>query len=161
MAGVACQSTLQIINPIARAGRAASSCVREGCDAIDMSKFCHAIFMEMRRNTFRNRRRAIHRGQNADVVARPNLAIGAVIAFKGARGQDGGQRSQVTADSGIVAARNKAQIMAVNMGACLNRLRGLANDCAIFDDGSPCLNPSQRDFVASCNRLECAEVADA
>jgi hypothetical protein len=51
--------------------------------------------------------------------------------------------------------------MAVNMGTRRNRLRGLANDCAIFEDGSPCLNPAQRDFVTSGNGFARAEVADA
>ena len=161
VARIARQSTLEIINPIARAGRAAACCVGEGGNAIDMVELRHAIFIEMGRDPLGNRRRTIHGSQDADVVTRPNLAIGAVIAFKGARGQNSRQGPQITADGGFVAARDKAQIMAVNMGTCLNRLRGLADHRAIFDDGSRCLNPAQRDLVSCSNGLERAEVADA
>jgi hypothetical protein len=77
-----------------------------------------------------------------------------MIALKRARGQDVGQSSQVTADGGFVAARDKAQILAVNMGTRLNRLRRLADIRPIFDDGCPCLNPPQCDFVPCGNGLE-------
>ena len=84
-----------------------------------------------------------------------------MIAFKGARGQNSRQGPQITADGGFVTAGDKAQIMAVNMGTRRNRLRRLADHRAIFHDGSPCLNPAQRDFVASADRLECADIANA
>jgi hypothetical protein len=89
------------------------------------------------------------------------LAIGAVIALKCAAVEDGRQWPQVTANFGSLIAGDKAQIMAMDMGASLDGPKRLADDGPKFADALACVQPPQGDLVSSGDHLSRTKIANS
>jgi hypothetical protein len=106
MARVASQRALQDRQAFALGVDRTARTVRQRHHAIDVRKrgegFGMDVATEVIGNRARNRRRAIHRGQYADVVARRDPAIGAHDPAEGGRPRHGRRHARVGAE-GVVA----------------------------------------------------------
>ena len=81
--GVAPLGARQHVEAFALARHAAAGAVNEGDDAVDVGIVVeHARLLDLARHIARHRRRTIHRGQDAEIVARSGLAAGAREALE-------------------------------------------------------------------------------
>ena len=84
VAGVAPLRALQHLVALALAGHAAAGAVDEGDDAVDVGIVVEdAGAVEGLGDEARDRGRAVHAGEDADVVARADLAVRAAVALEG------------------------------------------------------------------------------
>src|ERR1019366_5981973 len=82
--GVAPLRARQHVETFALARHAAAGAVEEGADAVDVGIVVeHARPLDLARDVARHRRRAVHRGEDAEIVARARLAAGATEALEG------------------------------------------------------------------------------
>ncbi len=98
VAGVAPHHALQCGEAFAGAGHAAAGAVREGDHAVDVRVLGQLLGREVRGDLVRGRGRAVHAGQQADVIARADLPGLAPIAHEGVLHRRHGRRAQVDAE---------------------------------------------------------------
>ena len=83
IAGVAPLRALQGLETLALGRHAAARAVHERDDAVDVGIVVeHPALLDLARDQSRDRRRAVHRGQDAEIVAGAGLAVGAAIALE-------------------------------------------------------------------------------
>ena len=84
IAGIAPLRAHERVEALALGGHAAAGAVHERDDAVDIRIVGeNARALDLVRDQARDRRRAVHRGQDREIVARADLAVGAAKALKG------------------------------------------------------------------------------
>ena len=127
--------------------------MHDGNKAVDIGQgIQHRVFLRRLGNEPRDRPGTVHAGQDADIVPRPHLPIGAVIPHEFARRQ-GGQGAAFTADGIVIAMRRHAQIVRMHMRARRDVHRRLPDDLAIAQHVLPLRNRACRDLVPARHGL--------
>ena len=98
-------------------------------------------------------RAAIHRGEDADIVARRHAAIGAADAIEGRRQIEVRHRLDVDAIGIVLGEIAHAAVLRVDMLARRNRRGGEADDLAVAADRLAQRDRLDRDLVAGGNAL--------
>ena len=153
MAGVATHRAVQDLQRLAVV-HAAARAVRERDDAVDVREVRERVLagegvrLEDLGDVVRHRRRAVHRGEDADVVARAHAAIGAVVAHEGRR------RVRELRGPGEGAVRVVARevahdaVVRVHVVAGLDRAAREADDLPVAMHGLAVADRLRRDLVA-------------
>ena len=131
--GVAPLGARQHVEAFALARHAAAGAVDEGDDAVDVGIVVeHARLLDLARDVARHRRRAIHRGEDAEIVARARLAAGATEALEGRLAFDRQDRRgpSVLAEAVVAVEMADGAIVLVHPLARRDRRRGEADDLA-------------------------------
>ena len=100
-----------------------------------------------RRDLARDRRRTVHGGQNADIIARADPAVVPLVAVKGRRGVKGRQGGGVARLDFLRVGRHR-QVVRMNMIAGFNGAAGDANRLAVFQHGRAFVNGGEGDLVS-------------
>ena len=137
MAGVAPLRALERLVALALGGEAAAGAVHEGDDAVDVGVLLQdAGPGDGLGHEAGHRGRAVHAGQDADVVARAGLAVGAAEAFEG--GARLGRQQLLVArilGEGVVALEGgERAVVRVHVAAGSDVLGGEADDLAELED---------------------------
>src|SRR5581483_1410881 len=137
MAGIAPVRALQRLVALAGAGEAAPRAVHEGDDAVDVGVLLEdAGAADGLGHEAGDGGRAIHAGEDADVVARAGLAVAAAVALKsGARLRRQERLLARVPGEGIVALElGERAVVRVHVRAGSDGLAGEADDLAEFQD---------------------------
>ena len=164
MRGVAPLRAAQHVPAFALRRHAAAGAVHERHHAVDVRIVVkQAGTIDLLGDEFGDARRAVHRGEHADIVARAGLAVRPHIALEG-----GAQlrRQQLVVLGGLgeaVVAREIVQrdVLHMHPVARRDRLRGKADDLAVFAHRLVLRDGRDRHFVAARNALARGDAASA
>ena len=160
IAGIAPLRALQRLEALALRRHAAAGAVDERNDAVDIGVIVEqAALFRLTRDQSRHCRRAVHRGEDAEIIARPRLAIGAAVAFEGRllldRQHVHGPR--VLAEAVIALELVQHAIMLMHPFAGRDVLGGEADDLAELADGLAGGDGDRRHLVAARHALARAD----
>jgi hypothetical protein len=92
---------------------------------------------------------AVHRGEDAEVVARAHLSVGAVVAHEGPFLGRRGEGAAVLAEGVVLLVFAHAEVVGVDVVACGDVLGRRADDLAVAVDRGAFRNVRQGDLVAA------------
>ena len=145
------------VEPLARAGHAAAAGVGDRHDAVDVVEAVEQPGLLGRLGDMpRDRRRTVHAGENADIVAHAGASVLAAIAAEGAGLL---VAPPEVGHLGIGALFRHHQIVHVHMRAGRDRLRGDADHLAVFPHRVSRRDRRDGDFMAGGNRLARGDIA--
>ena len=140
-------------------GHAAAGLVGQRDDAVDVGKVGQRIIagerilLEDVGDEARDMGAAIHRGEDADVVAGSDAAVGTADAVEGRRQIEIRHRLDVDAIGIVLVEIAHAAVLRVHVLAGRDRLRRKADDLAVADDRLARRDRLDRDLVARGNAL--------
>lgn len=150
MPDIARQRAPQQVHRLARHFHAAAGFVDERDHPVDIGPVFHPLFVEIIADLARHGGRAVHGDEQADIVARADLPVGAADAHEGGAlvlGQD--VRGHVIAGKGVILVhRVKADVVAVQPVARSDVMGGIADDRLEFQDRRTALDRADGDLVA-------------
>ena len=156
MRGIAPLRPLQHVPTLPARGHAAAGAVHESHHAVDAGIVGeHAGAVDLFGDELRGRGRTVHRGEHADIIARPGLAVRPHIAFEG-RALIRRQQLVVPGAFGeTVVAREVVQrdVLLVHPVAGRDRLGGKADDLPVFAHRLVGLDRRDRHLVAARHAL--------
>ena len=158
MARVTGQRAAQQLQGLALRVHRATGAVRERHHAIHLREvrqgFGKDVAAEAVGDGARHRGRTVHRGQDADVVARGHAAVAAHNAHeaRGLRHQDGGAGVQRGNLGGVAFEVGHAQVVHMHVLAPAYGLRGKTDDLAVATHRRTGLHIAHRHFVAGRNQ---------
>ena len=158
MPRVAAERSAQHLQRLAGAVGRAAGAVRQRDDAVDVREALErarvGVAPEVVGDRARHRRRAVHRGEDADVVARRDAAVGADDAVEGRRvgdvlGRLGAARRRVLAREA-----RELEVVGVDVLARRDRLLGAADDLVVAAHRRAGGDRPRRDLVAGRNQAD-------
>ena len=139
---------------------AAAGLVRQRDHAIDVGEIRQRIvageriLLEDIRNHAGDMRAAIHRGEDADIIARRDATVGTADAVKGRRQIEIRHRLYVDAERIVFCEVTHAAVLGVDVLARRNRRGGKADDLAVAPDRLADGDRPDRDLVPGRNALD-------
>ena len=156
--GVAPLGPAQHVEAFAVSGKPAAGAVHEGDRAVDAGIILeHARAVDLLGDELRDRGRAVHRREHADVVARAGAPARAHVALEG-RAQLGGEHLvvlRVLADAVVAGEIMERHVMLVHPFARADAARGKADDLAELAHRRALADRLDRHLVAARDALAC------
>ena len=147
MRRVAAEHAAQQFDRLARRAHATARSVRDRHDAVDVRVVGQDLVGEVTRDHPRDVGRAVHARQDANVVARRDAAVGAVVALEHRGVGDEVGRTVVGAERVVALEGAHAEVVHVDMLARADRTGREADDLVVAADGLAFLDVVGRDLV--------------
>ena len=154
MSGEPGQRALQQVNLRAAVVRAAAAFVGQSDDTVDMREVAQRITAEPLGHIARDRRRAVHRRDDRDVVARPGASIGTSKAIEGATllARHDIDRTHISPERIVVLQPADVQIVRVDVLARRDGCGGEADHLPVAPHRGADLNRLERHLVPRRHR---------
>ena len=126
--------------------------MHKGRDSVDIGIVLENFRGEMRGNFMRRRRRAVHRGDDSDVIPGADPAVRPAKPHERIPGRRG-HRPQIGAKLIGLIDRAKFEVVHMHMRSRRNILMGKANDLRVFQHRLTGLDVNQRQLVTAWDDL--------